>query len=134
MRAAIAVLAGAEPRSDGRRVAVLGDMRELGDNSARLHAELAEPLLAAAVDAVFLTGPEIRPLLDTIAGQADAQWLPDLDALGRALAVYLRPGDVVMFKASNGIGLSRLVDAMVEPRTNSSTRQEAAPRVPAPEA
>ncbi|QOG08342.1 UDP-N-acetylmuramoylalanyl-D-glutamyl-2,6-diaminopimelate--D-alanyl-D-alanine ligase [Aureimonas sp. OT7] len=134
MRAAIAVLAGAEPRADGRRVAVLGDMLELGGESARLHAELAEPLLAAAVDAVFLTGPEIRPLLDTIAGQADAQWLPDLDALGRALAVYLRPGDVVMFKASNGIGLSRLVDAMVEPRTDSSKRQEAAPRVSAPEA
>ena len=115
MRAAIAVLGGTEPRG-GRRIAVLGDMLELGEDSAALHAALAEPLLAAGVEAVFLTGPQSRPLLDALAGRAEVQWLPDLATLRKAILDAVRPGDVVMFKASNGIGLSRLVDELVGPQ------------------
>ena len=62
MAAAFAVLAAAMPAAGGRRVAVLGDMLELGDAAGRLHRELAGPLDAAGVDRVFLVGSEMAAL------------------------------------------------------------------------
>ncbi len=62
MLAALAVLATTSPEAGGRRVAVLGDMLELGDTARRLHRELAEPLIAAEVDRVFLIGTEMAAL------------------------------------------------------------------------
>jgi UDP-N-acetylmuramoyl-tripeptide--D-alanyl-D-alanine ligase len=59
MRAAFSVLATTAPGPGGRRIAVLGDMRELGETAPRLHAALAEPLAAAGVDMVFCCGPLI---------------------------------------------------------------------------
>src|SRR5207237_5233608 len=62
--AALAVLGATPPADGGRRVAVLGDMLELGAASERLHRELAEPLAAAEVDHVFLVGEAVGALYD----------------------------------------------------------------------
>ncbi|MBN9058924.1 MAG: UDP-N-acetylmuramoylalanyl-D-glutamyl-2,6-diaminopimelate--D-alanyl-D-alanine ligase, partial [Rhizobiales bacterium] len=60
MRAAITVLAQARTAGAGRRIAVLGDMLELGDDTLKLHAELAEPLVGAGIDRAYLAGPSMR--------------------------------------------------------------------------
>ena len=57
MRAALALLARHKPGKGGRRIAVLGDMLELGEQGARLHAELAEAMDEAQVDALYACGP-----------------------------------------------------------------------------
>src|SRR5438270_13284242 len=66
MRAALAVLAATEPGAGARRVAVLGDMLELGDASERLHRKLAEPLAAAEVDRAFLIGDAVAVLQEVL--------------------------------------------------------------------
>ena len=91
---------GAE--AGGRRVAVLGDMLELGDGAPAFHAELAP--LCADFDAVFCVGSQMRGLYDLLpprlrAGHADAA---DANFLDRCVAT-LRPGDRVLVKASNGV-------------------------------
>src|SRR5690606_12597996 len=62
MRAAIALLGQAKPEGRGRRIAVLGDMLELGRAAAELHASLADALDASRADLVFLAGPEMAAL------------------------------------------------------------------------
>src|SRR5579885_2019350 len=62
MRAAIAVLGATSPGPGGRRIAVLGEMRELGSEASRLHAELAAPLAASGIDLVFTVGEEMAHL------------------------------------------------------------------------
>ncbi|KAA0972579.1 UDP-N-acetylmuramoylalanyl-D-glutamyl-2,6-diaminopimelate--D-alanyl-D-alanine ligase [Aureimonas fodinaquatilis] len=113
MRASIAVLASTEPGPGGRRVAVMGDMLELGEHADQLHGELAQPLAEAAVDAVFLVGPAIRVLADALQGQIACQWFGSVQELQARLKEYLKAGDVVMLKASNGIGLARVVEGLV---------------------
>src|SRR6185312_16677222 len=66
MRAAFAVLGAAQPKPGGRRIAVLGDMLELGDEAARLHAELAQPLVDAGIALVFTVGTNMRALHDAL--------------------------------------------------------------------
>ncbi|MBZ0163061.1 MAG: UDP-N-acetylmuramoylalanyl-D-glutamyl-2,6-diaminopimelate--D-alanyl-D-alanine ligase [Notoacmeibacter sp.] len=111
MRAALQLL-GATPVDGGRRIAVLGDMLELGVHSAKLHKELAGPIGEAGVDRVFLAGPEIRILADNLPDQVESTYREDADTLAQLLVEAVRPGDVVMIKSSNGIGFSRLVEAL----------------------
>jgi len=105
MRATLDVLAH-EP---GRHVAVLGEMRELGEASADFHAALAGPIAAARVEAVVLVGEAMTPLAEALEGRVDFVHVRDaaaaLDHLRRAIA----PGDTVLVKGSNGVGLSRVV-------------------------
>ncbi|MBV9748059.1 MAG: UDP-N-acetylmuramoylalanyl-D-glutamyl-2, 6-diaminopimelate--D-alanyl-D-alanine ligase, partial [Acetobacteraceae bacterium] len=105
MRATLAVLAD-EP---GRHVAVLGEMRELGDASAAYHAELAEPVLAARVETTILVGEAMAPLARALEQKVNVVHVADAAAAGRALQAELRPGDAVLVKGSNGVGLSRVV-------------------------
>ena len=111
MRAALAVLAATEPASGGRRVAVLGDMLELGDSSERLHRELAEPLAAAKVDRVFLSARRWRRSIGPCPRQARR-----VVAIGRGgypcLLRFLEPGDVVTVKGSRGVRVSRIVERL----------------------
>ena len=109
MRATLAVL-GRQPA--GRRIAVLGEMRELGSESAAFHAALAEPLLAAGVEFAVLVGPAMAALAEALAGRIDLAHVPDAAAAQDRLARTIRPGDAVLVKGSNGVGLSRLVAAM----------------------
>ncbi len=100
MRAAIATL-GAR-RADGRRIAVLTDMLELGPDAARLHAELARPLAAASVDLVFCAGPLMSSLWDALPKERRAGYASTAAELAPAVVQAVEPGDVVMVKGSNG--------------------------------
>jgi len=108
MRATLAVLAE-EP---GRHVAVLGEMRELGDASPAYHAGLADPILAARVETVLLVGEAMGPLAQALEGRADLVHVPDAAAALDRVRPMLRAGDAVLVKGSNGVGLSRLVAAL----------------------
>ena len=108
MRASLGVLAH-EP---GRHVAVLGEMRELGDRSDALHVELAEPILAARVETALLVGEAMAPLARALEGRVDLVHVADAGTALERLRAVIAPGDTVLVKGSNGVGLSRLVAAL----------------------
>jgi len=121
MRAAFAVLAQAGPQQGGRRIAILGDMRELGADSLALHRSLAEPILAAGIDLVFCCGPQMRALYDALPAARRGHWAADSRALAPLVAAALQPGDAVLVKGSLG---SRM--ALVLERLTAGAAQAAA--------
>jgi UDP-N-acetylmuramoyl-tripeptide--D-alanyl-D-alanine ligase len=100
---------GAE-RDIERRIAVLGPMRELGTHSDALHAGLALAVLEAHVDRLILIGEEMVPLADALTGDVRTERVDSVDQAADALLKLLRPGDAVLVKASNSVGLAKLVD------------------------
>ena len=113
MAAALDVLAASQPgRSGGRRIAVLGDMLELGPDTAALHAGLARLPAMAKIDMLHLVGPEMAALADALPEAKRGLHEADADALLRGLFRHMGPGDVVMVKASLGTGLGRVVAAI----------------------
>jgi UDP-N-acetylmuramoyl-tripeptide--D-alanyl-D-alanine ligase len=113
MRATIAML-GAEKA--GRRVVILGGMRELGPDAARHHAELAGPIAAAGVGLALLVGTEMKPLADALEGRIDLVHVPDAAAATDEARKLIRHGDTILIKGSNAIGLAGLVDALAGDR------------------
>ena len=111
MRATLAVLA-ATPAA--RRLAVLGEMRELGDHSEAFHAELAGPIQAAGIDRVILVGELMQPLANALEGHVDFVHVPDATSARDHLLDILGPGDAVLIKGSNGVRLSNVVAALAE--------------------
>jgi UDP-N-acetylmuramoyl-tripeptide--D-alanyl-D-alanine ligase len=93
-----------------RRIAVLGPMRELGQHSDALHAALAPAVIEAGVDRLILIGDELEPLAQALAGKVGIDRAPDVDTAAELLLADLRPGDAVLVKASNSVGLARLVE------------------------
>lgn len=112
MRAALAVLATLTPETGGRRIAVLGDMLELGAVGPAEHAALAEVLAASKVDAVFASGPLMKHLWDAIPAPLRGAHAPDAASLAPAVTAAVRAGDVVMVKGSKGSYVSRVVPAL----------------------
>ena len=96
----------------GRHVAVLGAMKELGAESDRLHAELAGPIRDAGVAELILVGAEMAPLEAVISSDVPTRRVDDADAATAALKEIIQAGDAVLVKASNSMGLARLVDAL----------------------
>jgi len=97
---------------EGRRIAVLGGMRELGDETGPAHAALGERLRGTGLDAVLLFGAEMEHAWKAAAGGAVApriSWTVDMDALGGRLQSLVRPGDIVLLKGSRGLELERLL-------------------------
>jgi len=97
-----------------RRIAVLGPMRELGEHSDRLHAGLALAVLDARVDELVLVGSEMLPLEQALEGQVHVTRAAGADEAADLLSRLLRPGDAVLVKASNSIGLARVVERVKE--------------------
>jgi UDP-N-acetylmuramyl pentapeptide synthase len=94
----------------GRRVAVLGDMLELGPDEKRLHAELGAHAKFTGVEVLVAVGPLSR---HTGTGfGSGVQWVEDAYAAAELLPKLLEPGDTVLLKASRGIGLERVADAL----------------------
>lgn len=92
-----------------RRIAVLGAMRELGPTSDALHEGLAAPILAAGVDYALLVGSGMEPLARVLEGKVESAHWPDASSAGESLRKILRPGDAILIKGSNAIGLGRIV-------------------------
>jgi len=99
-----------QEREVARRIAVLGPMRELGEQGSALHAGLAPVVLSAQVDRLILIGEEMRPLADALGEQVPINQVPDVEAATVTLMHLLRPGDAVLVKASNSVGLAKLVE------------------------
>jgi len=98
----------------GRRIAVLGPMRELGEHSAELHAGLAPAVRDAHVDELILIGDEMRPLAEKVIGNISLDLVSSVDEATEALRRIVRPGDAVLVKASNSVGLAKLVESMAK--------------------
>lgn len=109
-----ATLAQLGEEKGGRRIAVLGAMKELGAQSDALHAGLAAPVAAAGLDRLILVGQETAPLADAVRDIVSVQRVEDAASASEALRADLREGDVILVKGSNSLGLSRLVAAMTE--------------------
>ena len=103
-----------EERDVRRRIAVLGPMRELGEHSAQLHASLAPAVLDAHVDELILIGDEMRPLAEQVVGKLGLDLARDVEDATATLMRMLHPGDAVLVKASNSVGLAKLVDCVVK--------------------
>jgi UDP-N-acetylmuramoyl-tripeptide--D-alanyl-D-alanine ligase len=114
MRAALALLGAAKPGRGGRRIAVIGDMLELGAQGAQMHAALAPELAAHNVDLIYGAGPLTRALYDAAPDAMRAGWGARSADIGDELIKHVRGGDVVMVKGSNGSRMGPLVAALRE--------------------
>ena len=118
MAAAIKNLGARRPA--GRRIAVLTDMLELGPDSSRFHADLAQPLAEADVDLVFCAGPLMRSLWDALPPARRGGHAQTVAEIEQAVAAAIGPGDVVMVKGSNGSKAGGIVAFLIavfeEPR------------------
>lgn len=113
MKAALQLLRSADLPEGGRRIAVLGDMLELGVHSQKLHEALAKPVVDAKADVVLLGGAEMQALAAAMPQGPATQHRTSAEELKPLLLETVRPGDVVMIKSSKSIGFSKLVEALV---------------------
>ena len=119
MRSAIDTLASQSV--DGRRICVLGDMRELGDNAALMHAEIGKYAKCAGIDKIFTLGSLgsliAKGAIDAGMDASDTYCVIDVDTpdvLANALMTEIKKGDAVLFKASRSIGMERVARAIFE--------------------
>jgi UDP-N-acetylmuramoyl-tripeptide--D-alanyl-D-alanine ligase len=87
-------------------------MLELGPESAKHHAALAEAIEAADVDLVFLAGPQMKFLWDALPADRRGGWAPDAAEIAPETARSVRPNDLVMVKGSNGSKASTIARAL----------------------
>jgi UDP-N-acetylmuramoyl-tripeptide--D-alanyl-D-alanine ligase len=112
MAAAIALLGQAPVGAHGRRIAVLGDMLELGPQGEALHRGLAAPIQAAGVDLVFCCGPLMRALWEALPTGARGGYAETAAELQPAVLDAIRGGDAVMVKGSLGSKMGPIVKAL----------------------
>lgn len=121
MRAGLRALA-AMTAGERRAVAVLGEMLDLGPDSGREHAEIGAYAAELGIEEVVAVGAGTAPLLAAaVAGGSGGHHAADVDEAEQLLRGLLRPGDVVLVKASNGVGLSRIGDALATGALGAAT-------------
>lgn len=113
MRASIEALGQTEPGARARRIAVLGDMLELGAESIALHRELTIPLARADIDLVFACGPHMRELYKALPADRQGMYAETSAGLIAPLIETIHDGDVVMVKGSNGSRMAPVVEALL---------------------
>lgn len=113
VRAALEVLGGLTPGPGGRRVAVLGDMLELGDRAPGEHAALAVDADLAGIDRVHTAGPLSAAMHQVLPAGRRGHHAADAAALAPLVIADLRPGDLVMVKGSAGSRTGRIVEALI---------------------
>ena len=112
MKAALAVLGQAAIAPRSRRIAVLGDMLELGIGSPDLHRGLADAVIANKIDLVFCCGPLMRNLWDALPSARRGGYADSSTALESQIVAALRAGDAVMVKGSLGSRMKVIVTAL----------------------
>jgi UDP-N-acetylmuramoyl-tripeptide--D-alanyl-D-alanine ligase len=125
VEAALAVLGGSPIGPQGRRIAVLGDMLELGKDGTALHRALAKSVIANAVDLVFCCGPLMRALWQALPASRRGGYAEDSAALEAQVLPAIRAGDVVMVKGSLGSRMAPIVKALQRNYPRHETFEEA---------
>jgi len=112
VRAALDVLEGLA--GERRRVAILGDMRELGDESPRLHREIGREAAQRGTALILAVGPEATALAEGAREEVGSEVIhvPDREAAAALLPALLHPGDVILVKGSRAMALETLVEAL----------------------
>jgi UDP-N-acetylmuramoyl-tripeptide--D-alanyl-D-alanine ligase len=108
MAAALALLGAARTR----RIAVLGDMLEMGEGGIAHHAGLVAPIEANKVDLVFAAGKQMRALWDALPASRRGAWAETAAQLAPLVTAALQAGDTVLIKGSNGSRMSLILDAL----------------------
>ncbi len=120
MRAALQTL-GLTPREEfKRRIVVLGDMLELGEESSKLHRELAEAVDAAGIDVVFASGTDMASLFEALPSECRGGYAETPEELSPVLLSSVQPGDIVRVKGSLGSRMAPLVDGLKREFENRS--------------
>ncbi|MEO7177368.1 MAG: UDP-N-acetylmuramoyl-tripeptide--D-alanyl-D-alanine ligase, partial [Allosphingosinicella sp.] len=96
----------------GRRIAVLGGMKELGEGSDAFHAGLAGPVESAGIELAILVGAEMESLAKALGAKVKMAHVPDTAAAIDLARREARPGDAILVKGSNSVGLAALVEAL----------------------
>lgn len=110
MSASLGMLSERNPKEGARRIAVLGDMLELGGDAQEIHNELASPLAEFPPDVIHLFGPQMKGLYEILREQGvDVRHWDSLEPLRKAITIEARDGDLLLVKSSNGTGLNKLV-------------------------
>lgn len=122
MKAALAVTGSFSKTGHGRRIAVIGDMLELGVEGANLHAGLADAVLASGIDLVHAAGPLSEALWKALPVELRGVYAPTSVELEPHVLSSIRAGDVVMIKGSNGSRMGRIVSAL-KARFPAQTRE-----------
>lgn len=112
MAAALAILGAAQPGARGRRIAVLGDMLELGPQGPDMHAGLAPAVVESKADLVFASGPAMAHLWAQLPGSIRGAYAAQSSEIAQKVAAEMRHGDVVMVKGSLGSRMAVVVDAL----------------------
>ncbi|HXW72333.1 MAG TPA: UDP-N-acetylmuramoylalanyl-D-glutamyl-2,6-diaminopimelate--D-alanyl-D-alanine ligase [Methylocella sp.] len=112
MRAALALVGALPLRNKGRRIAVVGDMLELGPDASMMHAELAKDVAANRFDLVFAAGSLSKHLFDALPGPVRGAWREHAADIVEPLEAVLRGGDIVIVKGSNASRMGTIVEAL----------------------
>jgi len=121
VRAALETLSLAQPGlcatgRPGRRIAVIGDMLELGPRADEIHAEIAAAPEMTAIDTVFACGLHSRALYDALPPEKRGEWAEDSAALAPRVMDTVRAGDALVIKGSLGSRMAKIVDVLSAPR------------------
>jgi UDP-N-acetylmuramoyl-tripeptide--D-alanyl-D-alanine ligase len=125
MRAALALLGTAPVGRRGRRIAVLGDMLELGADGAAMHRALAGPIAEHDIALVFCAGPLMQALWQALPAERRGAYAPDAVALEPEVLCAIRDGDAVMVKGSLGSRMGPIVKALANRYTGAHARAAA---------
>jgi UDP-N-acetylmuramoyl-tripeptide--D-alanyl-D-alanine ligase len=126
MAAALSVLGAAAVGPQGRRIAVLGDMLELGPSGAELHRGLNEAIKVNQIDLVFCCGPLMRNLWDALSTGKRGGYSDSAANLEPLVAAAIRAGDAIMIKGSLGSKMKTIVNALEKRFPGKAALDEAA--------
>ena len=112
MRAAFNVLAARKPGRGGRRIVVLGDMLELGDDSTREHMALTDDIKAHDFDQAFVCGQYMSDILSALPQDMQGAGAATSQQLAAELAAKVRGGDLVMVEGSAGSHMGCIIEAL----------------------
>jgi len=105
-------LANIPPSPDRRRIALLGDMLELGETELQQHSETAQLAKSLGLDRVGFVGPRFKSVIEP-----SDLWAPEAEALGAQLQKELRTGDIILIKGSRGMRMERVLDGIQSKET-----------------
>lgn len=101
-------------RKGERLIAVLGDMKELGNGGARLHADLSSDIETHGIDIVYTFGSLMRNLADALMEKSKYHNDSDVYAMIEKVKAEVKPGDVVLVKGSRGMRMEKIVESLIE--------------------